>query len=195
MYAQHTPHVAAPPPQNEGQRLLLELDLSNAEIAQLIKVSRESPRRWREGAKVPHERRADLERHLGIPSTAWDLAPRTPTPAEALASRLDPTALPPDDDGLAALVTQLQRARAEPGISTAVLAKISAVEVRAREARAKIRTWDEAAILASPAWRRIETTVLGAFDPPPDADEGLRRTHAAILRRVGEALALLDEQS
>jgi hypothetical protein len=68
------------------------------------------------------------------------------------------------------------------------LAKLGGVEVRARESRAKLRTWDEAAILASPVWTRVEDAILAALDAPADADEATKAIYAAIMRRVADAL-------
>jgi hypothetical protein len=169
MAKKHVDSTHARPPESEGQRQLLALDMSASEIGAVIGVSGETARRWRRGEKVPHERRGAIQVKLGIPAVCWERAPRTPTPAEALASSLDPAAIPAEAKGLDALITQLEGARQEPNLSAVTLAKLGGVEVRAREAAAKCRSWDEAAIIASPAWHALKLRILDSLRPWPDA--------------------------
>lgn len=185
-----TPHGS------EGARLLDEyadsLGLSNDRIGEMVSVSGETVRRWRRSDKAPYAKRAELERALSIPASSWERAPSSPSPAAALAAKLKPGALPEDAEGLAGLVQQIARARAETGISAVTLAKLGAVEVRAREAHAKCRSWDEAAILASPAFERIETALTAALEPPADANDEAKRVYADLMRRVADAFVTLD---
>lgn len=117
-------------------------------VAGKIGCSHELVARWRKGVCLPGaEHRARLREVFGIPLGAWDPPPGSTTGTSVGIDAVDDdaaeapggaSALPSDRAGLDSLIAQLEGARAVPDVAPTVLARLAAVEVRARSARAAI---------------------------------------------------------
>lgn len=164
-------------PKSEGQRLLLELDASIAEIAETVGCSKAIVSYWRAGRKVPADAtRASLETAYAIPRLAWDVEAGGEVPAAK------PDA--PEDDGiedageadalelskarLRALHRQLQRA----GLTGSARAKIEDTYAKQLALRARLER-DHAinldAFLRGPEWARVKEALFAALKPYPEA--------------------------
>jgi hypothetical protein len=72
------PTRKSPRLENEGQRRLLEIPDSQAEVAAAVGCSKPLVGFWRQAKNVPSDRlREALEREYGIPAGAWDRLPGT----------------------------------------------------------------------------------------------------------------------
>lgn len=128
-------------PVNAGQRRLLELGASLADIAGAAGgVSRTAASNWRSGRKVPaRPQRERLHAALGIPPAAWDLAPDALDQGQGEAlDGLEADAAGElgglSDTRLRELSEHARRQRLAPGVSEASAVKWAAIEVRALEA-------------------------------------------------------------
>lgn len=92
----------------EGQRRLLALKLTLAEIAAAAGVTKNPASRWQRGIDLPTSAaRERLEAVLGVPAIAWSRLPTTSRQPQAL-----PSAPADNDEGVAAEVETLTMAQA-----------------------------------------------------------------------------------
>jgi transcriptional regulator with XRE-family HTH domain len=213
-------------PSSEGQRQLVELKLSQRRVAEAIGVTHSTVQRWASGIKVPgHEHRQKLAELFGIPPSSWESAPLAEPPAAVMAQQLRAEAdarviadtiaepLPSAAEQLEALATQCREARAgNPAPS--VLARLAALEIRAVEAREKLRSAVEVAardpetqawvlelcgqIAAHPlAAIQLARNALVASAPPARVEQWdaaharWRERHAALVEAAEQANAAL----
>ncbi|GMV14706.1 MAG: hypothetical protein AMXMBFR56_29300 [Polyangiaceae bacterium] len=160
----------------EGQRLLSLVSLSAARVAAAVGCSRQAVLQWRQGVTTPaHEHRRALELELGIPARAWALRPgaelEAPPPVVPA-----PASAAVEGDG-EELLEQVRRARREPGISSAELARLAAIELKILEQRSEAEK-----LLASPAWGSLVDFLFGTVEGHALALDALM---LAVLRLEG----------
>lgn len=186
----------------EGQRLLLELRVKRAEVADACGVSGPLVSQWRSGKKRPSAAgRRVLEETFGIPAGAWDLAPGSqvtpsvppagnPVPAPA------PAAVPSPSLGAGRLTTiegvnreiDLLEEMREENLMPSERIKLSDTAGKFYAIRARIEKdaelYEDRVVKAAPFWRRARSAILEAVRPFPDA-----------ARAMAEALEELEREA
>ena len=166
---------------SEGQRLLLEVRGSLAEIAAAVGVSKQIVSYWRRGEKSPSaSARAKVHELYGIEPAAWDRVPTGAAPAAPAAARGDrpPAAAVPGAraatlDEVENLLAWLGRQRNDPSLKQSERVRFADAETKALALRARLeekremleaRTVDE-----HPRFVAVLGAITAALKPFPDA--------------------------
>lgn len=185
---------ASDAPRTEGQRLLVDVPGSLADVAKELGVGRTTVSDWRRGAKSPGVKaRAKLRKAYGIPTDAWDMAsgsaPRWTARADD-APHLEhvPGAPPACDDGaplaatlamIDAQLARLHRIQIEHGNDLAhseqvrlseTITKTLAQRGRLEKDKKVIdREIERALVKSQPFYTRAINAVVDALKSYPDA--------------------------
>lgn len=184
------------PARSEGQRLLLGVKASLAEIARAAGCSsKQTVANWRTGEKVPGPANRDgLRKAFGIPLDAWDrppagaaALPRPPAlPGTVAGLAASIAALPTTREGARELLAFVKQRRGIEGLPSAEYVQLAGKE---RDALALCHTIEQAEALTEdrvvrehPRWRAMRGAILKALTPWPDALAAV----AAALEALGD---------
>lgn len=177
-------------PRSEGQRLLLAVSGSLAQIAIAVGTSKQRVHDWRSGGKAPAPvLREKLRAAYGIPPASWDMKPGDQVDsASATSSRTRSRShtaasdVPSAGEDLEGLVAFLRGELARPDIVASERLKITHSMTRALALRHRFEVeqalLEDRIIREHPAWQRLQTALLRAL-----------QDHPAAARAVAEALA------
>lgn len=188
-------------PRTEGQRLLLAVTGSQAEIAATLDVAKSAVGFWRRGAKTPGPAaRAKLKAAYGIDPRAWEQPPgeRPPAPATPAPPTTEvPTKPPPPPrsprartmtlDEVVAELDYLHDLRRDGDLMPSEKVRLSDsisknLALKARLERDK-ELLEDRIVREHPMWvMRIKPSILAALKPFPEA----MRAVADALAEVGE---------
>lgn len=140
-------------------------------------VSQATISNWRAGKRTPDERhQLKIEAELGIPRAWWSEPVEEPDrgpAAEEPATIADARALHREDLAAAQRLTRdaMREADNEPDLQrrAAIVQKLTATLQAQAKMAGTSRELDPKQILASPAWDEIETAMVAALRPWPDA--------------------------
>lgn len=187
--------AAVAAPRTEGQRLLLEVAASQAEVAAAVGASRAAVGFWRRGEKLPGATaRAKLKAAYGIDPTAWDRKVGAPASRPAASTASAPTSAPKRLSARASTSTldevneQLEMLRAlqrddellagERVRLADSVGKLLAIKARLERDQELL---EDRIVRQHPFYARLKGAVLEALKSHPDA-----------ARDVAEALAHLE---
>lgn len=179
----------------EGQRLLLAVAGSQADLAATLGVARSAIGFWRRGEKVPDsESRAKLKAAYGIAPRAWDRRPsggeeppRDPPPAAGERPRL--TAL----DGVLQQIDLLLEMQESMGEDDSVADKVRIVDKlndayeTMRRLELEQELLEDRIVREHPAFQRATAAMLEALRPHPDAARAAAEALEPLLTRAAEA--------
>lgn len=185
-------------PTTEGQRLLLEVPGSLAELGARLGCARQMVSCWRRGTKLPGDtNRRLLEQHFGIPPGAWERAPGSRAPSNPKPTRkrpAAPAAVPRAEvDGpstMAEVQAEIEELRALRDEELTTSEKVRVADAMTKQLALKARLerdrelFEDRVIRRSAWWASLEERILAALKPYPDA-----------ARAVAEALAPEEEES
>jgi len=175
-----------PPPttaETEGQRQLLEVGGTEAELAAKVGVGSAVIGHWRRGRRIPGEpARHRLELLFGIPRRSWDVAAGAEVPAASsspestapTSSRGAPAQRPDGtltitraqiDDVLAALKSPELTDSASAKLRD-TLSKLLALRARLERDRDLL---EDRVVREHPEWLRMRAAILAALEPYPEA--------------------------
>lgn len=183
-------------PRTEGQRLLLEVNGTHAEVGARIGASKQSVSYWRRGEKIPGAKaRAALREAYGIEPAAWELRPGA---GDAAPSAASPESLPPQPpraprartmtlDEVVAELDYLHDLRRDGKLMPSEKVRLSDSISKNLALKARLERdqelLEDRIVREHPMWKvRIKPAILGALKPYPDA-----------MRAVAEALAEVGE--
>lgn len=167
------PKKALRKPKTEGQRLFLEQEGNEAELAAKVGCGPAIIGHWRRGRRVPGgPHRHKLELLFGIPQRAWDVAPGTALPAPLPS----PTGVSSEDDTLVIAkdqISEILTALQNKGLTDAAAAKLrdtmaKLLALRSRLERDREMTEDRA-VRSHPEWARTRAAILRALEAHPEA--------------------------
>jgi len=161
-----------PEAKTEGQRELVELGGTEAEIAAKLGCGAAVVGHWRRGRRVPGEaHRHKLELLFGIPRRAWDVAPGAPLPSVAPES-----AAGSDGDTLEITKRQIDSILAalkDEALTDGAAAKLRDTLAKLLALRARLERDQEMAedraVREHPAWAALKAAILRALEPYPEA--------------------------
>jgi transcriptional regulator with XRE-family HTH domain len=171
------------PIRSEGQRLLLRLPGSQADIANAVGAARSAVGFWRRGEKVPTpDVRRKLSDAYGIEVAAWDRKSGSAAPSVPRAA----TPPPPSDaegsggttlDEVVAELAYLKTQREDDSLSASERVNLSkaisgnlALKTRLERDRKVVEdVLEERVVRAHPLWARVKSIVLGALGSYPEA--------------------------
>ncbi len=176
---------------SEGARLLALTGKTSEEIGARLHVSRSLVSHWLSGARRPTKENATkLKKQFRIALGTWAVEALEPVAPD------DPE-LPPDVENPTTLSAALTLRRSVlrdlqlvndpklPAIERQRIAKHAAATLATiGKITGETLTISEAKILRSPAWQRIEATIVRILEREPER-----------MREIGEALALLGRES
>lgn len=184
-------------PRTEGQRLLLAVTGSQAEIAATLDVAKSAVGFWRRGAKTPGPAaRAKLKAAYGIDPRTWEQPPGARATAPATTSDAKAPPKPPRAPR-AKIVTTLDEAQEQfeilrelqedPDLMSSEKVRLAdsigkILAIKARLERDK-ELLEDRIVREHPMWAvRIKPTILAALKPYPDAMQAV----ADALAEIGE---------
>lgn len=177
---------------SQGAVALARVPQGGAEIASKVGVSEGLVSLWRSGKRKPSlpNRKLLLDLYK-IPIESWDVPAATAAPArkpkrsaeEAWGSKSTKARAETLERELDEVRKTVKTESATPLERAKVLDKIFDNEIKLAKLKGELGAVDEATILRHPHWRRVESALLEALKPYPDA-----------LRAAGEALLALDHQ-
>jgi transcriptional regulator with XRE-family HTH domain len=158
---------------SEGRRLLLRLAVAQATVAKAVKVERSLVAKWLSGVRVPSEQvKKRLEVAFDIPPAAWnqrakkDPAPKPAPPVDPKDLRVDVHARIKQLD---LEIAQLMTDRNYKGRERVQMLKAATSMLDLLGKMTGETGITEAKILRSPAWRRLESVLIGALRKHPEA--------------------------
>ena len=160
---------------SEGQRMLLAVTGTLTAIANEIGAKHNMISAWRSGDKMPSApARARMQEAFGIPVKAWTLRPGGTMNDEPT---LEAVASPSTLEGCLALLTVIQRNRAQPGLMPSELVKLAFAEARILQLRALLEQAAELAesryVVGHPSWLRLRRAIVVALEPYPQAAQAV----------------------
>lgn len=168
------------PVRTEGQRLLRAVGASLGQVAERCGATRQAVSLWRGGQRVPDGgwRRA-LEEHYGIPTSAWERAPKVgaaATPVLEVARGAPTQARPGTADEIEELLETVRAARRDPGLVHSERIRAAAEERALLALRERLaRQTDEREsdledlVVRHPRWLAALERITRALVPYPDA--------------------------
>jgi len=169
---------------SEGQRQLLMLEDSAAELARQVGVKRQRMADWRSGICAPSfEARAKMQSVLGIDPISWTYVPGgTPPPTAATAPAVKPIQHGPAPSTLEdcmALLAVLRAERNVDGLKPSDRVRLSDATARILSLRARLEQAQELSedryVYEHPAWKRLKRAILEALEAHPAAALAVRQ--------------------
>ncbi len=166
----------------EGQRLLLDVDDTEAAIAGRLGVGLAIVGHWKRGRRLPDDgSRHRLELLLGIPRASWNILPGA-AQAATTTTTATPT-LPPGQMTTTQLATTLDIANAridsitaalrEKGLADTSRSRYEGTLAKLLGLRARLERdqemLEDRIVREHPAWARTKAAVLAALKPFPEA--------------------------
>lgn len=181
------------PPRTEGQRRLLAVDASLAQLAAALGTSKQSVSQWRRGQKTPAPAaRALLAEKYGIDERTWSMPPGTApqersneVPAQVAVDIAKQAARATTLDELDRLLAKIRRIDTADLLPTEVArileteAKVLAQRFRCEREQSKDLEQLEERLVSHPAFLRLVRAIRAALAPHPEA---LRAVHDALLK-------------
>lgn len=178
-------------PRTEGQRRLLAVDGSHADLAAKLGATKQAVSYWRRGEKTPGAAaRAKLLEAFDIPPSAWESAPEAATRAEAQAPAPPAPTIDPREklttlEHTEELIRESRQLRADRNLLPSARARILSDESKLVLAKARLEKERELVedriVRDHPAWRRIEERLLAwAKAQGPDVARSLAETLAEL---------------
>lgn len=180
-------------PRTEGQRLLLEVNGSHAEVGERIGASKQAVSYWRRGEKTPGPKaRAFMRDAYGIEPAAWERAVVPPEQPEAdAAGSASPSAPSPRArsattlDEVVAELEYLHELRQGQGLMPSERVRLSDSISKNLALKARLERdqelLDDRIVREHPAWRRIEDGLIAwAKAHGPDVARSLAETLAGL---------------
>lgn len=161
---------------NEGQRLLLQVTGSLAQIAKTVDVSKAAVLGWRQGKKVPNSSmRRRLAGAFAIPVAAW-----SSTPSDGEKAAATPPPIPPMPknplgtlEHCLALLWKIQTARDSPDLSPSERVKLADTEARILSLRHRLELksdmLEDRIVRDHPRWQALKRAIARALVPYPVA--------------------------
>jgi transcriptional regulator with XRE-family HTH domain len=162
----------------EGQRLLLELAGTEAELAARVGCGAAVVGHWRRGRRIPGEaHRHKLELLFGIPRRSWDVAAGAevvPEPEPKVAEDAEPEADPAATLSIAkAQIDTILEALNDKTLTDGASAKLRDTLSKLLALRARLERdrdlLEDRVVREHPEWARVRAAILGALRPYPDA--------------------------
>lgn len=165
---------------NEGQRLLLSVTASVAEVAGVAGVSKAAVSYWRTGSKLPSsEVRAKLQERYGIHPSAWDRRPgeERATAASAPVSEPRATLAGRVEESTLDIAIKRQRLYAEmvedEDLSAADRLRAGALEAKMIDTRRHLerdaRLLERDIVQRTSAWAQVRRRTIDSLRAFPDA--------------------------
>lgn len=184
---------------SEGQRILLDVRDSTADVARAVNVSPGLVSDWRNGRKAPgFEMKQRLKNAYGILPVAWSVRPGSPVQSVAPVVEPEPvvgpertsettqvtldTAVirggtPSTLEDCLALLAVLRRDRGQQGLSPADRLRLTDAETRLLALRARLEAAQELAedryVHQHPGWQKLKRCIIGALEPFPEAAQAV----------------------
>lgn len=162
-----------PKSKTEGQKRLLDVDGTEAELAAKLGCGSAIIGHWRRGRRVPGKaHRHKIELLFGIARRAWDVAPGTElaTPQSAASASSE------DVDTLTITKTQIDAildGLKNEALTDAAAAKLRDTMAKLLALRARLERdremAEDRAVREHPAWTRTKAAILRALKPYPEA--------------------------
>lgn len=182
-----SPTSPATRPRTEGQRQLLALGTSGAELARQLEVSKQTVSCWRSGEKLPGlPTRSALELACGIPVIAWEQAPAgQPEPPPTTPTQ--PDAAGPISTRAEAIETYRslsERKRQLPAdTAEGERNKLDSLILSALTLLSRMDEREESSMerfLKSAEWRRMRGVFVTALVPHPEAAKAVAEALTAL---------------
>ena len=161
-----------PKVKNEGQRMFLELEGGEAELAAKVGCGAAIVGHWRRGRRVPGDaHRHKLELLFGIPRRAWDVAPGAELPASTStkSATSEDATLEITKSQIASILTALE----SEALTDASRAKLRDTLAKLLALRARMErdqeTAEDRAVREHPAWVQTKASILRALKSFPEA--------------------------
>lgn len=160
-------------PKSEGQRMFLEEEGSESELAAKLGCGNAIIGHWRRGRRLPGgPQRYKLELLFGIPRKSWDVVPGT----ELNEPKKSIDSISGNDDTLTITKKQIDSVLSElteSNLTDQAAAKLRDTVAKLLALRARLERdqelLEDRIVRNHPAWFRLKTIMLKSLEPFPDA--------------------------